>query len=184
MTPLRRSALLRIVLLLVALPLFVLGCDTAEDMMFQDDTVFVDEAIEIQFDFDAGDFNANGEATAQGNSSPSIDLLLAGSGFDRGDIVSISGLPGSGELLIIDPPLAVIDEINRVELRLGGLLAGTAQVTMMDDDEDLTVATTDLTPLSNAPGFDTSLNVVLSDPGAPQDYTLEARITLRFEVQP
>ncbi|MEM8601864.1 MAG: hypothetical protein AAGF99_18255 [Bacteroidota bacterium] len=184
MTPLRRSALLRIVLLLVALPLFVLGCDTAEDMMFQDDTVFVNADIEVFFRFDADDFDASGVATVTGDRSFLIDGLLDGSGFDRMDVVSISGLAGSGELLIDSPPLAVIDEINQAELSLGGIVAATAQVTMMDDDEDLTVTTNSLNALRNNPGFDTALRVVLSDPAAAQDYTLEARLTLRFEVQP
>ncbi|MEL6611502.1 MAG: hypothetical protein AAFQ53_05375 [Bacteroidota bacterium] len=183
MTPLRRSALLRIVLLLVAMPLFLLGCDTAEDMMFQDDTVFVDAAIDdLIFAYDAADFDGNGTATVAGP-SVFLDGGLLGN-FTRDDVESISGLPDSGELLIDRPLNASIDEIASAELFFGDLLVGSAQVTMMDDDEVLRIATTDLTSLRNQSGFNTTLRITLADPSAAQDYELEARVTLRFEVQP
>ncbi|MEM9998871.1 MAG: hypothetical protein AAF809_14300 [Bacteroidota bacterium] len=174
---------LRLLALLLALPLLILGCDTTEeDPMFQDDTVLLDEAIDdLLFVFDAGDF-ANGTATAEGP-SVFLDGGLLGS-FTRSDIESISGVPGSGELLIDLPIDASIDEITSAELRFGGLLVGTAQVTMTDDDEVLRIATTDLTSLANQSGFNTSLQITLADPSAPKDYELEARVTLRFEVRP
>lgn len=151
--------------------------------MFQDNTVLLDEAIDdLTFTFDAGDFDSNGTATVEGP-SVFLDGGLLGS-FSRDDIESISGLSGSGELLINEPIGANIDEIASAELRFGGLLVGTAQVTMMDDDEVLRIATTDLTPLADQSGFNTSLRVTLADPSAPKDYELEARVTLRFEVQP
>ncbi|MEM8560071.1 MAG: hypothetical protein AAGG50_19815 [Bacteroidota bacterium] len=175
---------LRLLALLLALPLLLLGCDTAEDdPMFQDNTILEDALVVINYLFDESDFDANGTATVQGNQSVLINGLLPSS-FSRTDIVSISGLPGSGELLIRQPPLANIDEVASAELRFENLLVATAQVTMTDDDEELRIADTDLTSLGSQSGFNSTLTITLADPSAAQDYELEARVTLRFELEP
>ncbi|MEM9998872.1 MAG: hypothetical protein AAF809_14305 [Bacteroidota bacterium] len=174
--------LLHLLTLLLALPLLLFGCDTAEDEPApQEDPMFVDALVQLDYLFDDTDFGPNGTATVPGNQSVFIDGLLSPN-FSRRDIATVRGVEGSGVLSVDAPAGADIDQVvASAELRYGGLVVG--QVTP-NDSGALQVAATDLTSLLDEPSFESTLRITLDDPSQLQDYALRARVTLRFELEP
>ena len=186
MTPtvLRRAALL------LALPLLLTACDTADP---NGDTFFLPEQrVEFDFVFDGGALSPDVLNDVISENAVSLVSYVESRGFTVDDVVGATIQDGTAEFRIAQPPIgAGVNGFDRIEVRLrteGATTAGTTVVTgsgftSTSDTADLEIRTADFRTTVQTGPFEGILQVDPSASVLDDTYRVEVSFDVLIEVR-
>ena len=180
---------LRRLALLLALPLLLTACDTADP----DDSFFLPEQrVEFDFVFEGGSLESGVLNDFISENAESLVGYIENRGFTVDDVIGATIKDGSAEFRIAQPPFgAGVNGFNRIEVRLrteGATTAGTPVATGAgfvgtSDTADLEIRASDFTTTVQIGAFEAILQVEPSDDILDETYRVEVSFDVLIEVE-
>lgn len=181
---------LRRLILLLALPLLLTACDTADT---NGDSFFLPEQrVEFDFVFDGGSLEPNVLNDVISENAESLISFIENRGFTVDDVIGATIKDGTAEFRIAQPPIgAGVNGFDRIEVRLrteGATTAGTPVATGTgftgtSDTADLDIRANDFTTTIQTGAFEAILQVDPSDAILDEAYRVEVSFDVLIEVQ-
>lgn len=183
--------ILRRAALLLALPLLLTACDTADPN--GGDTFFLPEQrVEFDFVFDGGALNPGVLNDVISENAVSLVSYIQSRGFTVDDVVGATIKNGTAEFRIAQPPIgAGVNGFDRIEVRLrteGATTAGTTVVTgsgftSTSDTADLEIRTANFQTTVQTGPFEGILQVDPSPAILDDTYRVEVSFNVLIEVR-
>lgn len=185
------SSSLRRLALLLALPLVLTACDTA-DPNGGDSFFLPEQHVEFDFVFEGDDLEPEVLNDVISENAANLIGFIEDRGFTVDDVIGATIQDGTAEFRIAQPPLgAGVDGFDRIEVRLrteGATTAGTPVATGegftgSSDTADLDIRANDFTTTVQTGAFEAILQVDPSAAILDETYRVEVSFDVLIEVQ-